>query len=81
MPATYTVPANTKHQAPYSCLPFSPTHGSWLDGDFECRTAVHLIQCLLEIYKLEHVCYHTLDANLAAVEVGNRTWEAERLRE
>ena len=81
MPATYTVPANTKHRTAISPSPLLTAHGSWLDGDFECRTAVHLIQCLLEIYKLEHICYHTLDTNLAAVEVGNRTWEAERLRE
>ena len=54
---------------------------SRLDGNFERATAVHLVEGLLVFLKLEDICDHALCLHLAAVEIRDRSREAERLRE
>jgi hypothetical protein len=54
---------------------------SWLNCNLQCSPAVHLIQRLLVVFKLENVCHHTLHLHLSAIEVCNRSWEAVCLRE
>jgi len=51
------------------------------DADLQGATAVHLVECLLEVVELEFVSYHSLRLDLTAVKVCNGTRETVRLRE
>jgi hypothetical protein len=61
--------------------PNSQCTGSRLDGNLQALARRHLVKCLLEVGKLEHVCNHTLGLDLATVEVLHRAGEAVGLRE
>lgn len=51
------------------------------DADLESATAVHLVECLLEVVQLEFVSYHPLRLDFTAVKVRNGARETVRLRE
>lgn len=52
-----------------------------LDSDLQSGAAVHLVQGSLVVVELEDVCDHTLDVDLASIEVGDGAREAVCLRE
>jgi hypothetical protein len=57
---------------------------SWLirgDDNLERRPTVHLVESGLVIVQLEHIGDHTLDVDLATIEIGDGAREAEGLRE
>ena len=56
-------------------------HISRLDCNLQCATAVHLIQCFLEVFQLENIRNHAFGPDFAAIKVCNGTREAESLGE
>lgn len=54
---------------------------SGLDSDLESRPAGHLVERAFVVIEFEDIGHHTLDVDLATIEIGNSAREAVRLGE